>query len=177
MILTCYLKEKLSIEEIKDLISNLFELERNRICEFLSEKECLIRFEYNVLDENFESDYNIELNLYCNEKSLLLNTQIYNNLILAFKVASLIAVRVLVNDESDDPYQWLEVIAEKLYLVEELDNDSDGINLNFLSKKSLIVEKALDILPGKEFIENDGLIEKEPYFVKNSEQWKKCEDE
>ncbi len=168
----CFLKRKKKPSYIKEMLSVLFDVTSENIGSLLSPGLLKLRFESR--DFNTISEFDFELNVYVQDKESILELKMYNNLLFGKQVSLYVDDEVLIDDESDDSYQWLLIDKERLFLVEECDDDKSGISLIQSSKKELLFEKALLLLPNKEDIDNLIIEKPRPYFISPSSLWKTC---
>ncbi len=169
----CYLQNNIKDSYLADILSHVFKCKKCDIGELLEDGDFKIRYENRSLDE--ESEFNNELNVYVDSKEKILELSIYNNLLFGIKFFNSVNESVLVNDESDNPYQWISIKQEGIFLVEECDSDEVGINLSAENSYEISLNKALMILPDKSNIEREDLNSfKQAYFVKPSSLWKSC---
>lgn len=170
----CYLKKKMSNDYLVKMLSDIFEYKETSISELLNGVGHYdLRFENRQLDD--VSEFKTELNVYILDKRKILNLELYNNLLFGRKVAIYIKDEILINDESDDPYQWILVKEGEIFLVEEEYKDNEGINLISSNRLELAFEKALSLLPDRGYVENKSEDETDrPYFVIPANLWKDC---
>lgn len=167
------MKGKKSNRYLIEMLSCIFKYKLEEVGDFLSDGTYYLKFENRLLDE--ASEFCTELNVYIPDKERVLKTELYNNLLFGVKVSEYIGDEVLVNDESDDPYQWVLIKGKQLFLVEEVDDDNEGITL-MSTKLELSYEKSIKILPGKNNIEstsNEHEVDR-VYFVTPSSLWNTC---
>ncbi len=169
----CYIKHNLTCEETTKVINKVFALKNTSVASLLDDRECEIRYEWNELDK--EAEFSYELIVYTQNKEILINSGIYNNLLFGLKLHDFIQASIIINDETDDPYQWLLIKNKKLYLVEEEFPENNGINLLEKTNCELSIEKSLELLPDKDFIISNSSNSKTAYYVKPSSEWSKCE--
>lgn len=168
-----FLKAYLDNDAIIKLLGNLFCLKAEEIGELNeSDKKISLRFEMRILDN--VSDFKFELSVYCDSLDLILNNGFYNNLILGVEISSILKREILINDESDDPYQWILINGKCIYLVESKDNNQPGITLIESNKIPLSLSKSIQLLPNKQYIIDlkENKIVAVPYYVKSSLLWK-----
>lgn len=75
----------------------------------------------------------MELNIYCIDERRVSKLELNNNVSLGIAISKSINEDIVVNDENicDNPYQWILIKQNSLFLVEEDDNeDNNGITLN-----------------------------------------------
>ncbi len=126
----CYLKRKKSNHYIIELLKEIFNCEIEDISNLLDEKQSLIKFENRILDD--VSEFKMELNIYCIDESRTRELKLNNNISLGIAISKSINEVVVVNEDNIciNPYQWILIRQNKLFLVEEDDNDNNGITLN-----------------------------------------------
>lgn len=127
----CYLKRKKTDHYIVELLKEIFNCEIKQISRLIDEEKSLIKFENRVLDDI--SEFQVELNIYCIDVKRARELQLNNNIFLGIAISKSINEDIIVNDENicDDPYQWILIRQNNLFLVEEDDNeDNNGITLN-----------------------------------------------
>jgi len=161
----CYFNFDITNQEILKCILSIFKCNRNQVGELLEDGEYLIRYETLYLSDLKEGFYK-ELNIYVTPK-IVEQSGVYNNLLLGLEITSLINKVVLINDESNDPYQWLLLDNEgKLYLVEENDDNLSNIVLK-ANRFRLSFSKSLKLLPNLTDVRTKNI----PYYVDNSKFW------
>jgi ribosomal protein L23 len=124
-----------NIEEknLKNIISNIFNVKPSKINELLESKESLIKYEITMLDSFTE--FNFELNIYIqNELSISVKeSELFS---IAKSISSYIDDEVIIETFRDDPYQWVLVSNNIGYLVEEkISNGNYGLNIDRSSIK------------------------------------------
>lgn len=125
--LVFYLKSKRKDLFIEKMLSDIFEYPQTQVKELLSEEDCLIRYENRVLDNI--SEFCVELIVYIQEEKQLNNIRLDNNIILGMQISNYIDEEVITNYQGNEPYQWLLIKGNHFFLVEEIDQDNNGISL------------------------------------------------
>lgn len=167
-----FLKSYIDSNDIIKLLGNLFCLKTQEIGELNEEGEKIIlRFEIEILDNT--SEFKFELNIYCHSLDLILNKGFYNNLILGVELSTILKKEILINDESDDPYQWILINEKWIYLVESEDNNHVGITLKESRTLPLSLSKAMELLPNEQYILDlkEEKVVPSTYYVKSSFLW------
>ncbi len=166
----CYFNFKIDIEVLKRALSNVFSVKKNQVSELLDEQEKIkIKYEIINLSDTDERGYFIELNIYTLQ-NISKFVGIYNNLLLSIELNVYFNSNILINDESNDPFQWILVTKyRKVFLVEEKEFDNDFIVIKE-NRYELSLAKSLNLLPKD--INFDKSI---PYFVDNPSLWKKAQ--
>lgn len=167
-----FLSGYIDSNDIIKLLGNLFGLKTEEIGELSeSEKTTQIRFEMRILDNT--SDFKFELSIYCDSLDLVLNKGFYNNLILGVEFSTILKKEILINDESDDPYQWILINEKFIYLVESKDDNHVGITLKESSALPLALSKAMELLPNEQYIIDlkEEKVVPSAYYVKSSFLW------
>lgn len=127
----CYLKRKKTDHYIVELLKEIFNCDIKDISNLIDEEKSLIKFENRILDDI--SEFQVELNIYCIDERRVKDLKLNNNVSLGIAISKNINEDIAVNDENicDNPYQWILIKQNRLFLVEEEDNeDNNGITLN-----------------------------------------------
>ncbi|MBL3550541.1 hypothetical protein J2787_000869 [Chryseobacterium rhizosphaerae] len=127
----CYLKRKKTDHYIVELLKEIFNCDIKDISNLTDEEKSLIKFENRILDDI--SEFQVELNIYCIDERRVKDLKLNNNVSLGIAISKNINEDIAVNDENicDNPYQWILIKQNSLFLVEEEDNeDNNGITLN-----------------------------------------------
>ncbi len=127
----CYLKRKKTDHYIVELLKEIFNCDIKEISNLIDEEKSLIKFENRILDD--VSEFQVELNIYCIDERRIKELKFNNNVSLGIAISKSINEDIAVNDENicDNPYQWILIKQNRLFLVEEDDNeDNNGITLN-----------------------------------------------
>ncbi len=135
--LICYLKRKKTDHYIIELLTEIFNSTENEISTILNEEKSMIKFENRILDDI--SEFQTELNIYCVDEKIVKELKL-NNISLGIAISKSINEDIIVSDENvcDDPYQWILIKQDKLFLVEEDDTkDNNGITLNRNNKTEI----------------------------------------
>lgn len=163
-------------EAVKDILAKIFTNKFYRIESIYSDLETDISFELRILgDTNIIGD--IDKEKYCHElsvfltKEIILEYEMYNDLIFALKFSQLSGKKALVYSHSDVPYLYLLVDGNEAFLVE---NEIEDYCISFSTskRKKLSLSKSLEMLPKREYYETDS--EKPAYYVKNGKDWYNC---
>lgn len=130
-----------------------------------------IKYEKRMLGGG--NGYFVEIDIFAEEETCL-TAGVYNNLLLALRVVEFIEGDILINDESDDPYQWIRIDKEKnVRIVEEIDEeDTEAVLISDELGKKVDLQYALTLLPDKEYIllpQN----KRPAYYVRDSSFWLK----
>lgn len=125
--LVFYLKSKREDLFIQKMLCDIFEYKQGQVKELLSEEDCLIRYENRVLDNI--SEFFVELVVYIQDDKQLHDMKLNNNIILGLKISNYINEDIITNYQKKEPYQWLLIKRNRFFLVEEIDQDSNGISL------------------------------------------------
>lgn len=127
----CYLKRKKTDHYIVELLKEIFNCDIKEISNLIDEEKSLIKFENRILDD--VSEFQVELNIYCIDERRIKELKFNNNVSLGIAISKSINEDIAVNDENicDNPYRWILIKQNSLFLVEEDDNeDNNGITLN-----------------------------------------------
>ncbi|MGI9580037.1 hypothetical protein ACR1PO_02380 [Chryseobacterium sp. RRHN12] len=127
----CYLRRKRSDNYIIKLLKEIFNYDIKEISNLMDDKKSLIKFENRILDDI--SEFQVELNIYCIDEGRARELKLNNNVSVGIAISNKIHEDVVVNDNiiCDEPYQWILIKQNSLFLVEEDDiEDSNGITLN-----------------------------------------------
>ncbi|QKX04210.1 hypothetical protein HN014_04560 [Aquimarina sp. TRL1] len=147
----------------------IFECKEDQVGELLEEGEFLIRCEKSYLDDLKKCFY-LELNVYV-DIDVLTKVGAYNNLLLGLEIVTLLQRSILINDESNDPYQWLLLDkSRRLYLVEEIDNEIESICLKE-EYLELSLIKSMKLLPNFSKLNNKDIV----YFVDSPSLWREVQ--
>jgi hypothetical protein len=125
--LVFYLKSKREDLFIEKMISDIFGYQQSQVKGLLSEEDCLIRYENRVLDNI--SEFCVDLVVYIQDEKQLNDIRLDNNIILGIQISNYIDEDVITNYQENEPYQWLLIKGNHFFLVEETNQDSNGINL------------------------------------------------
>lgn len=125
--LVFYLKSKRKDSFIEKMLSDIFEYKQEQVKKLLSEDDCLIRYENRILDN--VSEFFVELVVYIQDDKLLNDIKLNNNIVLGLKISNYINEDVITDYQKNNPYQWLLIKKNRFFLVEEIDQDSNGIIL------------------------------------------------
>jgi hypothetical protein len=161
-----------NIQEIvlKDCLYRLFNMQPS-----FESKE--VTFQTRTLNEG-KSDVT---NAFCYETNiyvpghLILLLELFNNLTLTRKISACLDVELLIFNESDNPYLWLLVTKDNLFLVKEnptSNNDCISLDPEYVLKLSYL--KALSLLPDKEYFYSSN---NRAFYVTDYKQWEKCAEE
>ena len=167
----CYLKKHMLNPYVLSMLSNIFEYGPEKIGELTSEENCELKFENVLLDG--DSEFNSVLTVYVVNREKVLKLGIYNSLLFGLKVSSYMKDEVIVSDESDDPYQWILIRNSRIFWVEELATDSEGITLLGSDRKELSYDKALALLPGRDTLK-DSNYNSWSFSISPSSLWNSC---
>jgi len=97
-------------------------------------------------------DFGVELCVFP-RISPILNTGVYNDLILALRLSNTLKQSILIDDQTSTPYGYFLIDKNKLFWVDEgIDDDLLGGNIIWSSKKELSVKKVLSCLPDRNFV-------------------------
>ncbi|PQA96794.1 hypothetical protein B0A69_01615 [Chryseobacterium shigense] len=126
----CYLKKKKTDHYIVELLKEIFNCDIKEISNLIDEEKSLIKFENRILDDI--SEFQVELNIYCIDERRVEELKFNNNISLGIAISKNINEDIAVNDENicDNPYQWILIKQNSLFLVEEEEDDNNGITLN-----------------------------------------------
>ncbi len=152
------------------MLSHILLYREDEIGEMCNEKDVdlPVRFENRLLDQ--KSEFNTELEIHIVDINCRRITHLYNDLLFAFKISEYLNEEVLINDASDDPYQWLLIQNQKLSLAEAVDNEYNGVTILRSKIQELSIEKSLEMLPSISYIQKSDSV----YFVSPSSLWKSC---
>ncbi|MDN4012266.1 hypothetical protein QX233_07345 [Chryseobacterium gambrini] len=136
----CYLRENKKDIHLIQMLSNIFQCEEELIGNLLNTYNFKIKFENRLLDN--VSEFCTELNVYVdnNTNSIVF----FNNFLFGFEVSKYLNEDILVSNQGDDPYQWILVSNNQFYIVEEIDNENYGIDLQE-SRVKISYNEAMDI--------------------------------
>lgn len=166
-----FLKEKISSKCIKKMLCGVLEYEIDDVGELLSDGNFLVRYEIRILDHI--ADFFIELNIYLHDKEKIFQLELYNDLLFGIRLLRYMKVKQLIIDDlSSDPFQWILIDNKSFFLVEEVDDDKNGITINSKNILELSLKKMLKLLPQKSDIERGSW--QGAYFVEPSTIWMSC---
>ncbi|MDP3928955.1 MAG: hypothetical protein Q8R57_08015, partial [Bacteroidota bacterium] len=150
--------------DLVNAISKIFNLDVKEIGGLFDNEDRILTFQIeniaNALYFNQEVSFFIPYDIARKESVL-------NSLILGKKLFDIINVPILIDDESDDPFQWLLIKDQKLYLIENME-DIEQFELTFSEIKELSLQKALFLLTNK--LDNN----KTAYLISDSKIWLTC---
>lgn len=135
--LICYLKRKKTDRYIIELLKEIFNSTENDISTISNKEKSIIKFENRILDDI--SEFQTELNIYCIDEKRVKELK-FNNISLGIAISKSINEDIIVSDENvcDDPYKWILIQQDKLFLVEEDDSeDNNGITLSRNNKTEI----------------------------------------
>lgn len=155
---------------LKSSLLEIFHITESDLSNLFKGNYSLIKYEIRKL-VNYQ-DFNIEIIIYVPKEVIIENT-IFNNLIIGSKISKLLNIEVLINDESDDPYQCILINKDNIYLVEEQEDECETIRINRSFAKRMNYQKALNLLPGRDYILTDKSL-RPVYYVLPSNLWNKC---
>lgn len=165
-----YFNNEILASKLKEVLSIVYKVNIDKIDEFdyNNVKDSTLR--YQITEYSQTQDFNYQLEIFVTD-DLIINSGIYNNLILAIEANKLLNVNLLIDDESDNPYQWLLINSRGLYLVEEKINEDSNYGIDIQDDMGLKInlDKALGLLPKKNDVLNKYY--EESYFIKNSRKW------
>ncbi|WP_417351202.1 hypothetical protein [Flavobacterium alkalisoli] len=149
----CYFNKKTNLLLLKESLSNIYGVSIDKIHDL---------YEYNLNSElNFEiTEYNrdngfcIQLELFPTKDRILIS-KVFNNLILGIELNRHLKQDILINDETDDPYQWLLIKDHLLYLVEEQFTEEFNNCIKIDIKHEIDITKSLPLFPDYNAIIND----------------------
>ncbi|CAL2090872.1 hypothetical protein [Tenacibaculum sp. 190524A02b] len=170
--LVCFFKDNVSVKKIKESLAIIFDVDFYDIKELFNDTEAIVKYEIRKLSIN--QDFNYELNLYVKRDSILI-TKLYNNLIFGYRFSKVLNFEILINDESDDPYQWILIEKNNLFLVEEKDTEEYGIDIIKSNRQKLNFNKAMKLLQNEEAIVNPSKANS-VFYVSPSSKWNECID-
>lgn len=124
----CYLKGKKENNEITSLLSSVFECGNKIIGDLFSYEDFEIRFENRLLDDF--SEFNTELNVYMDKP---VNKLFADNFLFGLEVSNVLNEEILVSIKNDNPYEWILIRDRLSFIVEETDDDYNGITLDRLT--------------------------------------------
>ncbi len=166
----CYFKENKKDQEIRNLLNSIFNYGKYEITEISSGFNHGIRYETRILDES--SEFKSELNVYISEIKTVLENEIYNDLLFGLVVSKFLKEDIIVNDQSDDPYQWILIRDGGAFLVEEAAGDNKGINVFPNSERRLDINKSLCLFPDINYVRKHNTNKGETaYFIVPSTLW------
>lgn len=147
--LSFYLADEISKFDLVTILEQVLLLEPGRIGELYDDGEYLVRYEYNSY-HNADSFYQ-EICVFPPDE-LLLKIGIYNDLILGKRIAEITGQEVIVDDGSDDPYEWILINKEGIFRVEEDGTVGREVGVKIFPSVQyrLSYEKAMQLLPGKD---------------------------
>lgn len=168
-----YMEDCPKIHVLRDMLISIWNCSSEEIGELLDEGNHKIYYEIRTLE--ICGCFSVEVNLFVHDVSLILENKIYNNLILGIKVSNFMGKKILVDDESDDPLQWILIRMNKIFLAEEIDNECKGIKINNMGLNELSLEKSLKLLPNRKDVINELTKQNNlPYRIKPSSLWNNC---
>lgn len=137
----CYLRENKKDIHLIQMLSNIFQCEEELIGNLLNTYNFKIKFENRLLDN--VSEFCTELNVYVdnNTNSIVF----FNNFLFGFEVSKYLNEDILVSNQGDDPYQWILISNNQFYIVEEIDNENYGIDLQESNRVKISYNEAMDI--------------------------------
>ena len=143
-------------EQLIKAIAYVYNVDERQINYLLSNNKSLIFYELEELSTS--NHFNYELTIHV-PKKIALTSQVYNILSAGLIFQNLLKSELLIEDNSDDPYQSILIKKGKIFLVEEDGiNESYGINLFLESEQQqLCILKSLKLFPDKEYIENNDI--------------------
>jgi len=120
-------KNQISIEQIEEFISRVYQVHRESISELQDNAKVSIDVYYSLTE--LQVGYKYVLELFFDQKYLekgMPNT----DLLLAKCFVGLFNQKVLVSTDSVNPYEWLLVAKEDTEIVFETTNDVEGVIIN-----------------------------------------------
>lgn len=164
-------------EFLKEILHEIFRLEVFQINSILESRKTIITYEIRrlndtVLVNDLDNNFCFEINLYI-PREYILKTGLYNNLLLGIKFFSLLKQEILIYNQSDNPYLWI-LINDHVYLVDEIEGESNCVIIDKNFKRKLSLIKAINLLPGKDYYD---LNEEIAYYVKDDKLWQNCIEE
>lgn len=124
----CYFKSKKITESVLvNSLSIVFNISSCQIGELIDDGDLLIRYEIIDLDSSGKGFFR-ELNIYV-EKSILIKSHINNNLLLVLELTNVIQEDIIINDESNDPYQYLLVNSKRQVFLVEDTGEFESVNI------------------------------------------------
>lgn len=141
----CLFKKDTKVDDVAELVANILEVEKQDVAQFLESSDCNIYYEDSVLNDNAEFSW--MLTVYVNDEEKIRAQKLYNPLLFGLTVSRCLDTEVLINAHCVDPYLWILVEQGKIYLVDEIDEDNDGVNLHKHIKQELSLAKVLASFP------------------------------
>lgn len=141
----CLLKKGIKGVDIAQLVAAVLQVEKQDVAQLLYDSDCNIYYEYKVLDD--EAAFSWILSVYVNDEEKIKAQKLYNPLLFGLMISKYLDAEVLINAHCVDPYLWILVEHGKIYLVDEVDEDDDGVNLHKDIKKELSIDKVLASFP------------------------------
>lgn len=164
-----YLGDKVSINEVVQALAITFNLAQDMIMDLSDEGNSKIKYEVKILDNS--SEFNVEYVFHIHQ-NLKLESGLTDIVKFAQKISKFIDSPMVIDDLSDDPYQWLYLDNERLFLVEEVDSDKNGIDLYKDRMRQLDVHGIVELLPKVSDIKS-GRFKESPYWVLPSDKWER----
>ena len=161
----CYFEVEIEDSLLRQKLSEFFIIDLDKVGYLLEEKECLVRYENETLD-NF-SKFRFELNIYVSSNEILLKKGLCNIVEYGIALSIFFQNKILIHDLTDDPYQWLLIEKKSVYLVEETDNDYDGVTIKEGSLIELSSKKCINLL-------NERVNKESVYQLSPSSIWLSC---
>lgn len=158
-----YLSKVFRDKTIELMFANIFKTDMNQVGQLLDNVPHEIVIDSRNILESSGSCY--ELSLFVPIKTTE-QLGITNNLTLAIEVSRYLNSTIIVDDESDDPYQYLIIKNNQLFLTDYLENPQNCQDIQG-DIKELDIEKALRLL-------NQYQNSNSAYKVKDSRLWLNC---
>jgi len=172
---TFYIYWSYSEKILKKDLSEIFHISKDQIVNLAQAKNHKITYEMRQFRCNSQNSHN---SIFCNEINLFVNGEVvidsrcFNNLLLANHISLAVKKEVLIFNESDNPYLWLLIDQNNLYLVSEIEDNNDCILIDKQNAKKLFFEKALTLLPGIDYYTDSRPAK--AYYVNDYNLWSTC---
>lgn len=154
MMFVLNLKE-LNYDLINASLGRILQLDRSQIDSLIGDNaNAIIKYEYTLRNK---TEFMTELVLYCQEE-FCLTKKIYNDLHIALPLAKDLKQDIVIDDQSEDPYQWILVRSNgELFVVSELvDGEEIGsFIIDYSSMKKVTLKQVLAVLPSREYVKED----------------------
>ena len=164
--LTFYVDGKVSDSCVAGFLVKAFQLDAKAISQLQDCSDAEVTFEINKIGrDGFSSEINVFL-----DAALARKSGMYNNLLLGIAISRMAKCGILINDESDDPYQWILIEGDVVFLAESGCDESEDINMRINSRRVLDINFALGVFPGENDFDSER-VKGSAYLVTPSSKW------
>jgi hypothetical protein len=147
------LQDRIDENSMKETIAKLFHTDALSVRDIFSVEKGEVFYQINSLgkDEIFDSNQDNLSYAFCYEFSIYPHIeskiQYKNSLEFAIDFVKISVSPVLISAFSKNPYQWLLVHSDGIYLVEEKDNTMNDacLSIDITSRKRLLLERVKDL--------------------------------